>query len=75
VVQKMLVVSANDLGAISTWSDRGPTGALARFAGIAYEHEKEVQTVTGSIHHAVRSPADHVAEDCEKLKEDGGRVP
>lgn len=54
--------------------DLVPTGALARFAGIAYEHEKEVQTVAGSIHHAVRSTAGHVAEDSQKLKEDGGRV-
>jgi hypothetical protein len=54
--------------------DLVPTGALACFAGIAYEHEKEVQTVAGSIHHAVRSTADHVAEDSQKLKEDGGRV-
>jgi hypothetical protein len=30
--------------------------------------------VAGSIHHAVRSTADHVAEDSQKLKEDGGRV-
>jgi hypothetical protein len=30
--------------------------------------------VAGSIHHAVGSMADHVAEDCQKLKEDGGRV-
>ena len=49
--------------------DLAPTGALARFAGISYEHEKEVQTVAGSIHHAVGSTADHVAEDCQKLKE------
>jgi hypothetical protein len=30
--------------------------------------------VAGSIHHAVRSTAEHVAEDGEKLKENGGRV-
>jgi hypothetical protein len=54
--------------------DLTPTGALARFAGIAYEDEKEVQTVAGSIHHAVRSTADHVAEDGQQLEENGGRV-
>jgi hypothetical protein len=42
--------------------DLTPTGALARFAGIADEDEKEVQTVAGGIHHAVRPRADHVAE-------------
>jgi hypothetical protein len=52
--------------------DLTPTGALARFAGIAYEDEKEVQTVAGGIHHAVRSRADHVAEGSQKLEQNGG---
>jgi hypothetical protein len=49
--------------------DLTPTGALAGFAGIAYEHEKEVQTVAGGVDHAVRSTADHVAEDGQELEE------
>ena len=52
--------------------DLTPTGAFARFAGIAHEHEKEVQTVAGGIHHAVRSAADHVAKDDQKLEQNGG---
>jgi hypothetical protein len=52
--------------------DLTPTGALARFAGIAYEDKKEVQTVAGGIHHAVRSATDHVAEGGQKLEQDGG---
>jgi hypothetical protein len=52
--------------------DLAPTAALARFAGIAYEDEKEVQTVAGGIHHAVRSRADHVAEGGQKLEQNGG---
>jgi hypothetical protein len=52
--------------------DLTPTGALARFAGIADEDEKEVQTVAGGIHHAVRSRADHVAEGSQKLEQNGG---
>ena len=51
--------------------DLTPTGALARFAGIANENEKEVQTVAGGIHHAVRSRADHVAEGRQKLEQNG----
>jgi len=54
--------------------DLTPTGALAGLAGIAYEHDVEVQTVAGGIDHAVGSTADHVAEDGEKLEEQGGRV-
>jgi hypothetical protein len=49
--------------------DLTPTGALASFAGVAYEHEKEVQTVAGGVDHAVRSTADHVAEDGQELEE------
>jgi hypothetical protein len=52
--------------------DLTPTGALARFAGIADEDEEEVQTVAGGIHHAVRSRADHVAEGRQKLEQNGG---
>ena len=49
-----------------------PTGALAGFAGIAYEHDEEVQTVAGGIDHAVGSAAGHVAKDGQKLEENGG---
>jgi hypothetical protein len=52
--------------------DLAPAGSLARFAGIAYEDEKEVQTVAGGIHHAVGSAANQVAEDGQKLEENGG---
>jgi hypothetical protein len=54
--------------------DLTPTGALAGLAGIAYEHDVEVQTVAGGIDHAVGSTADYVAEDGEKLEEDRGRM-
>jgi hypothetical protein len=37
--------------------DLTPTGAFAGFAGIAYEHDVEVQTVAGGVDHAMRSAA------------------
>ena len=43
--------------------DLGPTGALAGFAGVAHEHEVEIQSVAGGFDQAVRSTADYVAED------------
>jgi hypothetical protein len=54
--------------------DLTPAGALTGFAGIAYEHDVEVQTVAGGIDHAVGSAADQVAEDGQKLEKNGGRV-
>ena len=51
-----------------------PAGAFAGFAGIADEYDIEVQTVTGGVDHAVGSAADQVAEDREKLEENGGRM-
>ena len=54
--------------------DLAPTGALARFAGIAYQDEKEVQTVAGGIDDAVRSGADHVAKGGQKLEQNGGGI-
>jgi hypothetical protein len=51
-----------------------PTGALAGLAGVAYEHDVQIQTVAGGIDHAVRSAAEQVAEDGQKLEENGGRV-
>ena len=54
--------------------DLTPTGAFAGLAGIAHEHDVEVQTVAGGIDHAVGSAADQVAEDGQKLEENGGRV-
>jgi hypothetical protein len=55
-------------------SDLTPTGALAGLAGIAYEHDEEVQAVAGGIDHAVGSTAEQVAECGQKLEENGGRV-
>ena len=55
-------------------ADLIPTGALAGLAGIAYEHDEEVQTVASGIDHAVGSRADQVAECGQKLEENGGRV-
>jgi hypothetical protein len=55
-------------------ADLTPTGALTGLAGIAYEHDVQVQTVTGGIDHAVGSTADDVADDGQKLEEHGGRV-
>jgi len=49
-----------------------PAGALAGFAGIAYEHDVEVQAVAGGIDHAVGAATDQVAEDGQKLEENGG---
>jgi hypothetical protein len=54
--------------------DLTPTGALAGLAGIAYEHDEEIEAVAGGIDHAVGSRADQVAECGQKLEEDGGRV-
>jgi hypothetical protein len=54
--------------------DLTPAGAFAGFAGIAYEHDVEVQIVTGGVDHAVGSAANQIAEDREKLEEDGGRM-
>jgi hypothetical protein len=54
--------------------DLTPAGALAGLAGIAYEHEVEVQTVAGGIDHAVGAATDKVAEDGQKLEENGGGV-
>jgi hypothetical protein len=54
--------------------DLTPTGALAGFAGIAYQHDVEVQTVAGGIDHAMGSAAQEVAVDGQKLEEHGGRV-
>ena len=54
--------------------DLTPTGALAGLAGVAYEHDEEIQAVAGGIDHAVGSTADQVAECGQKLEEDGGRV-
>jgi len=54
--------------------DLTPTGALPGLAGIAHEHDVEVQAVAGGIDHAVGSAADQVAEDGEELEENGGRV-
>ena len=52
--------------------DLVPAGALAGLAGIAYEHDEEVEAVAGGIDHAVGSGADEVAEGGEELEEDGG---
>lgn len=49
-----------------------PTGALTGFTGIADEDDEEVQTVAGGINEAVGSTADEIAEDGEKLEEQGG---
>jgi hypothetical protein len=55
-------------------SNLTPTGALAGLAGIADEDDVEVQTVAGGIHHAVGAATDQVAEDGQKLQENGGRM-
>jgi hypothetical protein len=52
--------------------DLVPAGALTGLAGIADEHDIEVETVAGGIDHAVGSAADEVAEDGEKLEKQGG---
>jgi hypothetical protein len=49
-----------------------PAGALTGLAGIAHEHDEEVQTVPGGVDHAVGSTTDQVAEDGQKLEEHGG---
>jgi hypothetical protein len=51
-----------------------PAGALTGLAGIAHEDDVQVETVASGIDHAVGSAAEQVAEDGEKLEEQGGRV-
>jgi hypothetical protein len=55
-------------------ADMAPTGALAGFAGVADEDDKEVQIVACGFDHAVRSRADHIAKGGEKLEENGGGI-
>jgi hypothetical protein len=45
-----------------------PAGAFTGLAGIAYEHDVEVQTMAGGIDHAVGSATDQVAEDGQELE-------
>jgi hypothetical protein len=54
--------------------DLPPTGSLAALAGIAYQHDEEVEAVAGGIDHAVGSAADEVAICGQELEKDGGRV-
>lgn len=54
--------------------DLTPTGTLAALAGIAYEHDEEIQSVAGGVDHAAGSGADYVAEGSQKLEEDGSRM-
>jgi hypothetical protein len=42
-----------------------PAGALAGLAGIAYQHDEEVESVAGSVDHAVGSTAEEVAKSGE----------
>jgi hypothetical protein len=49
-----------------------PTGALTGLAGIANEHDVKVETVARGIDPAMGTTADEVAEDGEKLEEQGG---
>jgi hypothetical protein len=51
-----------------------PAGAFAGLAGVAYEYDVEIETVASGIDHAVGSGTEQVAEDGEKLEEQGGRV-
>jgi hypothetical protein len=52
--------------------DLVPTGALTGFTGIADEDDEEVQTVACGIDEAVGPTAEQIAEDGEKLEEQGG---
>ena len=54
--------------------DLTPAGAFTGFAGIADEHDVEVQTMAGGIDHAVGSATDQVAEDGQELEEKRGRM-
>jgi len=51
-----------------------PTATLARLAGIANQHDEEVEAVAGGIDLAVGPTIDKVAEDGEKLKEQRSRM-
>jgi acylphosphatase len=55
-------------------ADVAPAGALAGFAGVANEDDKEVQIVACGFDHAVRCRADHIAKGGEKLEENGGGI-
>ena len=72
---------AGDAGGDPGWvylgeqtGDLIPAGAFAGLAGIADEHDIEVESVTGGVDHAVGSAASQVAEAREKLEEKGGRM-
>ena len=73
--------SASDTGGEPGWIDFGeeagdmiPTAALACLAGIANQHDEEVEAVAGGIDLAVGPTIDKVAEDGEKLKEQRSRM-
>jgi hypothetical protein len=73
--------SAGDTGGEPGWVhlsketvDPTPASSLPDLAGIANEHDVEVQTVAGGIDHAVGPTADYVAEDGETLEQDRGRM-
>jgi hypothetical protein len=51
-----------------------PAGAFTGLAGIADEHDVEVQIMASGIDHAVGSAADEVAEDGQELEKKGGRM-
>jgi hypothetical protein len=53
-------------------ADLVPAGALASFAGLADQHDEEVETMAGGIDHAMGSGASCVAKGGEQLEENGG---
>jgi hypothetical protein len=53
-------------------ADLVPACSLAGLAGFADQHHEKVETVPGSIDHAVGSGASGIAEGGQKLEENGG---
>jgi hypothetical protein len=53
-------------------ADLVPTGTLASLAGFADQHHEEVETMPGSVDHAVGRGPHGIAEGGEKLEENGG---
>jgi hypothetical protein len=53
-------------------ADLVPACPLAGLAGFADQHHEKVETMTGSIDHAVERGTNGIAERGQQLEEDGG---
>ena len=55
-------------------ADLVPACSLSGLAGFADQHHEKVETMAGSIHHAVGRGTNGIAERGQQLEEDGGRM-